>query len=130
MADDPFQILGVPRTVTRTELKAAFRRIARETHPDTSGTAGHSRFVAARRAYEQVLDQLDGKAPPPAPSLPPAHSSPVSRRPRAEPVRAVEPAWVAKARERAYWTAQNNLENAYGDLGWWTRDGLPRWRKP
>lgn len=34
---DPFQILGVPRAATDAQVKSAYRRLARELHPDRTG---------------------------------------------------------------------------------------------
>jgi curved DNA-binding protein CbpA len=50
---DPFGVLGVSRTATTDEVKSAYRRIARETHPDLHGE-NHSnvrRFTEATEAY-------------------------------------------------------------------------------
>ncbi|MGA1838720.1 DnaJ domain-containing protein [Herbiconiux sp. 11R-BC] len=48
----PYEVLGVPPTVSHEELRRAYRRLLRETHPDTGGSA--SRFVAVQHAWERV----------------------------------------------------------------------------
>ena len=36
---DPYRTLGLPRTASLTEVKAAYRRLAKANHPDTAGEA-------------------------------------------------------------------------------------------
>lgn len=52
MAATPYEVLGVPATATEEELRAAYRRLLRETHPDTGGDA--SRFIAVQAAWERI----------------------------------------------------------------------------
>jgi len=40
MAEDYYQILGVSRDVDKDELKRAYRRLARQYHPDVNKEAG------------------------------------------------------------------------------------------
>ena len=49
--------LGVSSTATAAEIKAAFRRLAKETHPDRSGeSADGDKFRALVEAYETLSD--------------------------------------------------------------------------
>ena len=52
LASSPYAILGVPETASDAELRVAYRRKLRETHPDTGGTA--VRFDLVQRAWELV----------------------------------------------------------------------------
>ena len=50
---DYYGILGVPRTASDAEIKRAFRRLARELHPDVSDAPdAHERFREVAEAYE------------------------------------------------------------------------------
>lgn len=52
LASTPYAVLGVPAHASDAELRAAYRRRLRETHPDTGGRAAD--FHAVQRAWEQV----------------------------------------------------------------------------
>ena len=60
MADDPrdyYGILGVGRTATAEEIKRAYRKLARELHPDVNpDPAAGDRFKAVTTAYEVLSD--------------------------------------------------------------------------
>jgi DnaJ-like protein len=43
---DPRAVLGLPLDATRAEAQRAFRRLAKQTHPDAGGDAAHFRTVA------------------------------------------------------------------------------------
>jgi len=55
---DYYQILGVPRTATQAEIKKAYRRLARELHPDRNpGDAeAERRFKDANEAHAVLSD--------------------------------------------------------------------------
>jgi hypothetical protein len=59
---DPYQVLGVTPEATAPEVRAAYRRAARTTHPDVGGDAAAFDRVAA--AYRQ----LTAPAGPPGPA--------------------------------------------------------------
>lgn len=52
IAATPYEILGVSPSVTQDELRLAYRRQLRETHPDTGGST--ARFLAVQLAWERV----------------------------------------------------------------------------
>ncbi|MDX1469712.1 MAG: DnaJ domain-containing protein, partial [Acidimicrobiia bacterium] len=63
MATDYYKVLGVERDATTEQIKKAFRRIARETHPDANpdDPEAAARFRSAAEAYE-VLSDPDRRA--------------------------------------------------------------------
>jgi curved DNA-binding protein len=58
MADgDFYQILGVPRTASQEEIQRAYRKLARENHPDiNSDPAAENRFKDISEAYSVLSD--------------------------------------------------------------------------
>jgi DnaJ-class molecular chaperone len=60
MADDYYDILGVGKDATEQDIKRSFRQIARECHPDRSGSdpVAAERFKVARQAYETLMDPV------------------------------------------------------------------------
>jgi DnaJ-class molecular chaperone len=56
MADDPYAILGVPRSASDEDIRRAFRKLAKELHPDMSRSGTDERFKKVSQAYEILGD--------------------------------------------------------------------------
>lgn len=56
---DPYEVLGVSRDATQAEIKAAYRRLAKEHHPDRNpgDAAAKERFQSIGAAYEILSDE-------------------------------------------------------------------------
>ena len=74
---DPYRTLGLPRTASLAEVKAAYRRLAKANHPDAAGEAALPRFLAIQAAYERLVGPTTGRprstsspTPGPAPRQP------------------------------------------------------------
>ena len=52
LSSSPYEVLGVPTTASHDQLRQAYRRKLRETHPDTGGAA--TRFHAVQHAWELI----------------------------------------------------------------------------
>ena len=58
MSDDPYAALGLTKTATTEEIKKAYRKLARTSHPDLNpdDKGAEARFKAAAAAYEILKD--------------------------------------------------------------------------
>ena len=57
MVNDPYKILGVPRNASEDEIRRAYRRLAKEKHPDLNpGNAGAEAFKKISAAYALLSD--------------------------------------------------------------------------
>jgi curved DNA-binding protein len=56
---DYYRVLGVPKTASAKEIKSAFRRLARQYHPDVnkSDPSAEARFKEVNEAYEVLGDE-------------------------------------------------------------------------
>ena len=58
MSGDPYAALGLARSATAAEIKKAYRKIARTSHPDLNpdDPAAEARLKAASHAYDLLKD--------------------------------------------------------------------------
>ncbi|HEV2531077.1 J domain-containing protein [Phenylobacterium sp.] len=63
MARDPYQELGVSRSASADEIRKAFRKLAKENHPDTNpgDTPAEERFKRVSAAFDIVGDPVKRK---------------------------------------------------------------------
>ncbi|XP_072990285.1 uncharacterized protein [Typha latifolia] len=55
---NPYEVLRVRETATAAEIRAAYRSMAKQSHPDTGGCGGApEEFIEIRRAYETLSDE-------------------------------------------------------------------------
>lgn len=83
LASSPYEVLGVPATAGDDELRRAYRRRLRETHPDAGGRADE--FHAVQRAWELVGSAearavYDARGLRSTASVPPAYAPAAPRR--------------------------------------------------
>ena len=76
VTNDPYAILGVERDASLREVSAAWRRLAKEWHPDLRGDANAiGRMVQVNAAYEQILAERTGRAAAPSTASSPAEAA-------------------------------------------------------
>jgi DnaJ-class molecular chaperone len=59
MADDPYVVLGVPRSASDDDIRRAYRKLAKELHPDlnpANRAAAEERFKKVSAAYDIIGD--------------------------------------------------------------------------
>jgi DnaJ-class molecular chaperone len=56
---DPYSVLGVPRSVSEKDLKAAYRKLAKANHPDQNkdDPKAHAKFAEISSAYDFLSDK-------------------------------------------------------------------------
>ncbi|ESR24738.1 DnaJ C-terminal domain-containing protein [Lutibaculum baratangense] len=59
MARDPYEVLGVQKAASEAEIKKAYRRLAKQYHPDTNkdDKRAQERFTEATNAYDLLNDK-------------------------------------------------------------------------
>ena len=61
---DPHRTLGVAPDASQAEIKRAYRRLAKQYHPDSGGDRQLPRFLAIQAAYEALVDdERSGRRP-------------------------------------------------------------------
>ncbi|HLY15561.1 MAG TPA: J domain-containing protein, partial [Candidatus Limnocylindrales bacterium] len=63
-AGDPYRTLGLDPGATPTEIKRAYRRLAKAYHPDSAGERALPRFLAIQAAYERLMAGQGGTRAP------------------------------------------------------------------
>jgi molecular chaperone DnaJ len=103
--EDLYKILGVGPKAPEREIQKAFRRMAKDCHPDVCQGEDAGRFQRARKAYETLSDpqaradydrKYQNKLPNAAPRPSPKryyHAAKARRAARSDPARAREAIW-------------------------------------
>jgi DnaJ domain len=53
---DPYRTLGIVPGASLNEIRSAYRRLAKQYHPDAAGDRALPRFLAIQAAYERLVD--------------------------------------------------------------------------
>ncbi len=64
MAEDPYKVLGVPRDAPDEEIRSAYRKLAKQLHPDlnpVNKASAEERFKKVSGAYDIVGDPVKRK---------------------------------------------------------------------
>jgi curved DNA-binding protein CbpA len=118
---DPYTILRVHREATSSQLRAAYRRLAKRYHPDLHADAAATeqmrRVNQAWEALSSPSRRADYDASVAAPAVAPyAHWTGPPR--RTQPARAATPPWAGYQTRPAY--AETGSDRSTGPLRWTT----------
>src|SRR3954454_15201852 len=74
MSSNPFEVLGLDRSATFEDVQLAYRRLARQYHPDANphDPLALERFTALRRAYDRLKVFYQARDEAGSPSAPPS----------------------------------------------------------
>ncbi len=63
MSMDPYSVLGIPASATDDEVKKAYRRLAKQYHPDIHPDRAYAekKMAEINAAYDQIQNQRQGK---------------------------------------------------------------------
>lgn len=65
MANNPYEVLGVPRNASNDEVKKAYRQLCKKYHPDSYmdnplADLAEEKFKEVQAAYEQIMKEREG----------------------------------------------------------------------
>jgi curved DNA-binding protein CbpA len=115
---DLYRVLGISRTASASEIKSAYRRLARQYHPDVnSDPTAAQKFAGVTEAYHTLIDpdkrslyDRTGKNPTSASSRRTASSAAAARAARKAYYQArvdrVVNEWIEREREETRWRGQ------------------------
>lgn len=109
---DHYEVLGIPRSAAPAEIRAAYRRVVKNVHPDANGPS--SLFLLVQEAYE-VLGDADRRAAYDRGERPVSRSSTDAF--EVEPDEAAEPDYVPESAD--------TVEDAYVVDDWPSADPPP-----
>jgi curved DNA-binding protein CbpA len=133
---DPYRALGVARSATDAEIKAAHRALVKRYHPDSGSASDTDRFLRVQEAYRVLSDPLLRKewdfkhAPGPVradrPAAPRARHRPPAPKPKAQPAQtAAPPTEPTPKAESADPRTQPRSSRAYT----WSASEVPWWEE-
>jgi curved DNA-binding protein CbpA len=115
---NPYAVLGVPPTASAAQLRDAYRRLAKEFHPDRQTDAGATeRMKRINQAFQMVSSpsaraSYDARSAAPATTYPHWGGTPRTARPRS---RYAEPTWRSAGSPSA---AEYARDDGVGPLRW------------
>jgi len=129
--EEAWRVLGLPSQPSAREVKTAFRRLAKSTHPDAiGGGRATSQFARISEAYEVALADAiaAGRIGAPDRALPPARPAPAPRRaaPQARPSASAQPAPTAHPGSTTY-DGATETEPVWDGAAWVGADSGTYW---
>jgi hypothetical protein len=125
---DPHEILGVSRGASAEDVKKAWKKLAFSFHPDRNpgDPSAESRFMLVYEAFLELSRRPVPLAPAPAGDGFTRSARPARPQRQAPLLLAGPTSRRALVEALSYYRDQANLEEAFGDMGYWTRSGTMR----
>ena len=62
LATSPHSVLGLPISASKSQVKARYYELAKQTHPDVAAADGAANFVEIQSAFEELLAEIDARS--------------------------------------------------------------------
>lgn len=109
---NPFQVLGISKHASKKEIKTAYRKLAKQYHPDLNKTKeAHQKFLEIHHAYDLLINK---KYKAPTPTQKESHTYDINEKYKnvySAPTNPIEyQEWLKVAKERAKQFAKEDYE--------------------
>lgn len=122
-SSDPHKLLGVPPGASLEAIKQAYRRLARQYHPDVAGEAFKEQFQRVNEAYRVLCEQAHRQVqtppePPPKPASTPVRMDVKKSHPSPSAPPAIKTVTLTPAQQQEFEKRAFYLKKALKSRDW------------